>query len=66
MNYSLQSKAYYRDKCLDDGVALFDACWESFLKDEPNYDCDEDVLDYLNAKASELVNDPDSYFYIYG
>lgn len=67
--YSIQAKAYYSAR-FDGSAALFSTCWRKYRKliaegyDDPT--CDEDVDSFLDALASEQVNDSNTRFYIYG
>jgi len=67
--YTLQPRAHYRTT-FDGSDSLFRAAWKQYRRyladsiDNPT--CDADVLDWLDSIASELVNDSDSPFYIYG
>jgi hypothetical protein len=62
---TLKPPKYYR-KHLECSKKLFQVVWEDFLRDSPNYESDEDILDYLNFRCSEYVNDDTSEFYLYG
>lgn len=67
--YTLKTRAHYRTT-FNGSDALFRAAWRqyrSYLSDSIDAPvCDADVLDWLDAIASEYVNDSDSPFYIYG
>lgn len=68
-SYRLQRPGYYRT-LFDGSDRLFAACWRQYREylnggiDDPS--CDADVIDWLDALASEKVNNPRSTFYIYG
>lgn len=52
-------------------LALFDVCWRSWLKyrkvvPEATEMEEADILNFLEERASELVNDSKSQFYLYG
>lgn len=55
----------------DGSNRLFERCWKKWLKytegiSEINYDSDWDILQFLDERASEEVNDERSPCYIYG
>lgn len=67
--YKLQPAAYYARK-FDGSAGLFMACWRWYRGalrgsiDNPH--SDSDVIQWLDARAQELVNNPRSRFYIHG
>lgn len=67
--YELNKPKYYKEK-FDGSNELFKICWlryTGFLKGSIDYpSCDDDVMNWLNTIASELVNSPRSKFYMYG
>ena len=63
--YRVKHPKHYR-KQFDGSNNLFKECWANFLHSSPNVEDDSEVIDYLDAVASELVNDEESEFYLYG
>ena len=69
MAYELKPKSHYRAG-FDGSDALFDHCWRMYRAalagaiDNP--EDDSDVQGWLEAFASEAVNNSRSRFYIYG
>lgn len=69
--YVLRTKAYYKALSEEDGASrVFDYAWRkynTYLKGSIDYPaCDLDVLDWLDSIITEVVNDPDSPYYIFG
>jgi hypothetical protein len=68
-SYQRQPRAYYR-RTFDGSDHLFTAAWRRYLGylngaiDAPG--SDQDVRDWLDQIAGELVNDGGSRFYIHG
>ena len=67
--YTLKTPSYYQTT-FEGSERLFRAAWRQYRRlltdsiDTPA--CDSDVNDWLDSIASEMVNDTDSRFYIYG
>lgn len=69
----MNKKAHYADIMRSRGTrySLFEACWRKLTKylregaiDPPAGD--DEVIDFLEAQASELVNNPKSKYWIHG
>lgn len=56
MRYTIKAPKYYR-KQFNGSKQLFAECWSRFTHDEPEVNCDKDVLNYLQSIALDITED---------
>ena len=62
-----KNRGFYADR-FNGSLAMFRSCWRSLLESEQHNGVmsHAETKEFLHARASELVNDPESRFYMYG